>query len=413
MKILLLGDTADNNYTLKKFSKKIEMRLIDFPKKQDSRLTNLGDREFFDTLIISKQIKKIKQIKNDFDLCVCLTWAAARIAYFSGMNYVLCFVGDDIINPPFENNTKPFYGQTTEKLNKKSWIERKFYKKVFDSAIACIATNHDTYKVLSSYRKDALRIDHLITDSEIFNDKINPINRDKKKFTFFSPQRIGPEKGIERLWKAISLTESDFEVLQVEWYIQRTNQEKQFNEKLLENMPSKVKLIPLINRNELGKYISFCDGILGQMETGMQGAIERDSAFCKKPVLSYTNSSKPSLIDGEEIIPPFEPKTNDPKIISKMIDKVVESAEFRNELIEKQFSYIKELSEPEFAMKRWEKCLENIQSKNKSKKRQRVGLTLFFEMVFFKITEKSILKKYRDKNIELWGKEEYQRLTKD
>ena len=60
LRVLLIGDTADNNYTLKKFSKKIEMFLIDFPKKQDGRFTNVDDsREYFDSLKISKQIIRL------------------------------------------------------------------------------------------------------------------------------------------------------------------------------------------------------------------------------------------------------------------------------------------------------------------------------------------------------------------
>ena len=65
MKILAIGDTADNNHTLKKFAKKSEIDLIDFPKKGDTRTTNVhSQREYFDSLLISKQIKKIKEIKD-------------------------------------------------------------------------------------------------------------------------------------------------------------------------------------------------------------------------------------------------------------------------------------------------------------------------------------------------------------
>mgnify|MGYP003337943006 CR=1 FL=1 len=60
MKILAIGDTADNIFTLKKFAKKSAIHLITFPRKQDALFTNLdGDTEFFDSLLITKQVKKM------------------------------------------------------------------------------------------------------------------------------------------------------------------------------------------------------------------------------------------------------------------------------------------------------------------------------------------------------------------
>ena len=64
-----------------------------------------------------------------------------------------------------------------------------------------------------------------------------------------SPQRIGLAKGIDIIWKALKLCKSDFEVLQVEWFLgQRTDEEKEINKKLVESRPSQVKLIPVIKR---------------------------------------------------------------------------------------------------------------------------------------------------------------------
>ena len=55
----------------------------------------------------------------------------------------------------------------------------------------------------------------------------------------------------------------------------------------------------------------------------------------------------PSLIDGKEIIPPFEPKSKDPHVIAELIDKVVTSKEYREKLVQKQYDYVKKLSDPE------------------------------------------------------------------
>ena len=64
MKILAIGDTADNIRTLQKFSKKSKIHLINFPRKQAALKTLSDDVEFFESLLISKQVKKIKKIKQ-------------------------------------------------------------------------------------------------------------------------------------------------------------------------------------------------------------------------------------------------------------------------------------------------------------------------------------------------------------
>ena len=94
MKILAIGDTADNLHMLKKFAKNSEVYLIDFPKKGDTLISMVsGGREYFESLLISKQVKKIREIKDDYDLCVVMTWAAARVAYLSGIIYIMYFTG--------------------------------------------------------------------------------------------------------------------------------------------------------------------------------------------------------------------------------------------------------------------------------------------------------------------------------
>ena len=97
MRILAIGDSTDNNYTLKKFAKKSRVHLIDFPKKEYTQISNItSGREYFDSLLIAKQVKKIKEIKDNYDLCIVMSWAGARIAYLAGINYIMYFTGSDI-----------------------------------------------------------------------------------------------------------------------------------------------------------------------------------------------------------------------------------------------------------------------------------------------------------------------------
>ena len=412
MKILAIGDTADNNHTLKKFAEKSEIYLIDFPKKEVTKTSNVQtQREYFDSLLVSKQVKKIKEIKDNYDLCIVLSWAAARVAYLSGINYIMYFVGSDIGNPPFVKNNIPIYTDFKKPLPNLNWVERSFYRKVFDTAIAHVASNFE-YLFLKKYKPNAIRLDRIFVDTTLFNDKIKPINRPKKKFTFLMLGRIGKAKGVDIIWEALKLCKTDFDVLQVEWFMQRTEEEKKDNEILIKNMPKQVKIIPLIKREELGRYIVWSDGIMGQISSGT-GAVERDSAFCKKVVIHYVDTSKPSLIDGNEIIPPFEPKSKDPRVIAELIDKIVTSKEYREKLIQGQYDYIKKLSDPDVVIKDWENLFEKMIKKHPSINRNDSNFSLKFQNILSNLVENLIYKRtMREKNIQGWGKENYELLTK-
>ena len=142
------------------------------------------------------------------------------------------------------------------------------------------------------------------------------------------------------------------------------------------------------------------------------GAIERDSSFCKKPVVHYIDISKPALIDGKEIIPPFEPKSQDPYVIAEFIDKIVTSKEYREKLVQKQYDYVKKLSDPEVVIRDWENLFEKMIKKYPSINRKNSNY-LKFENFFANLAENLIYKRtMRQKNIKAWGKEDYERLTK-
>lgn len=411
MNILAIGDTADNLFTLKKFAKKSKIHIITFPRKQDALLTNTNDGiEFFDSLLISKQVKKINSIKNNFDICIVMSWAAARIAYLADLNYIMYFVGGDIMTPPFIKN--PHLSYMKKPAFKRNFLERNFYKKIFDSAIACITTTEEYYNALKRYRDDAIRLDRITVDTDLFNEFVMPVDLPKTKFTFLSAQRIGLEKGIDIIWDALRLCKTDFDVLQVKWFIENTDEEKELNQKLLQNIPPQVKFIPLIKRTELARYFIFVDAILGQMRSGAQGAIERDAVFCKKPVISYVDTTKPTIIEGRRIIPPFLPITNKPIELAKLLDKIVESKEFREKLAEDEYQFVYNLSHPDKVIAEWEdifaKYIKQCKSIDKGSsifhKKIENYLALLFERFVYSRT-------MREKNIKAWGKEEYEKLT--
>ena len=412
MYILAIGDTADNIFTLKKFLKKSRIHLITFPRKGNAILTNSEEGiEFFDSLLISKQVKKIESIKDDFDICLAMSWSGARVAYLAGLNYIMYFVGNDITTPPFLTKGKMLHLKNP--IHEKNFFERRFYKKIFKKAVFCITTSKEYYDHLKKYRKDGIRIDRVIVDNILFNENIKPINRNKNKFTFLSPQRIGIEKGHDIIWKALPLCKSDFEILQMEWFIQNNEEEIKINKKLIEEKPSQIKLIPLVKRKELGRYIVFADAVLGQLKSGIQGSIERDSAYCKKPVICYTDQKNTNIIGDKEIIPPFLPKSNKPEIVAELIDKIVESEKFRNDLIKEQYEFVCQLCDPEKVVNDWEQIFSKTKEKCKTINRNESIFEKEFRKGLANITEKLYYKrKMRGKNIKAWGESEYQRLMK-
>ncbi len=406
LKILAIGDSTSNIYLMKKFSKNIEIHLIDFPKKGVDRTTTSKDGiEYFDSLLISKQVEKIKKIKDKYDLCIALPWTGARIAYLAGINYVMYFVGTDITNPPFSKENKNYNA-----------LEKYFYKKILDNAIACIGSTEEYFQPLKKVRKDAIRLDRVFVDTGIFNEDIQAQKFKKEKFTILSAQRVGLEKGMDKIWKALEMCKSDFELLQVKWFIEDTTVEDinclgNENQKLVNEKPEKVRFISLIKREDLGKYFVGSDAIMGQMRAGVQGGIEREAAFCKKPVICFTDPKKFLILDGKETLPPFLPQSNEPKEIAKIIDKVVESKQFRDELATKEYEFIKKVSKPEVVAKDWEKIFNNVLEKNTGLNRKISSMEKFGNYFFLKI-EKIYIKKFREKNIQVWGKEKYEKLTK-
>ncbi len=148
IKILALGDLANNTVRLKKYLKNTEIHLINFPWNTASKILDHQEGvEFFDSIYVKTQIKKINCIKEKFDLCLAISPAGARLAYLCGLNYMIYFVGHDIRCPPFVKNiTDPFAGK--EPILELNFFERKFYKWVYKNATAVVTTGEEAYSNL-------------------------------------------------------------------------------------------------------------------------------------------------------------------------------------------------------------------------------------------------------------------------
>lgn len=362
MKILGLGNTANISNILKKYLKNSQMDLISFENRKNPMFNNLPGVEYFESSDLHKQLKKINKIKHDYNLCLVTNWAGARLAYLSGLNYIFYFLGTDIRYPPFKRIIKNLDKKDTKQDY--NFFERHFYKKILQNAVCCVAVGQELHDIATNYRKDTIRLDRIGVDIENIS-KTNNIRFTKNKFLFFSPQRIDYIKGIDLIWEAIKICKSDFEVIQVEWYSTQLNEnpiEKKF---LIDKKPQNVKFISVIPSSDIIDFYHDSDAVIGQVGIGVFGSVEREAALCRKPVVSYSDPKYNYLIDGKIFESPFLPKTNDPKEIAKVLDKIVFSKKFRDDLELKQFTFINELSDPYKWAIEWDNIFEKTYLKIK------------------------------------------------
>ena len=391
IKVLAIGDICNLIVTISKYTKKSEIHLINFPKDGAGVFTYTDGVELFTSWKIVDQLKKINEIKHNYDICL-VTGTGDRIAYLADLNFISYYVGRDIDAPRFIKNSKEEW--FNEALHKLNIFERKFYKDVFNNVIAHVAGTW-VFTHLEKYTKSGIQMDRFPIDTDLFNNKIKPITKEKKKFTFFSPQRIGIPKGVDLIWDALRLCKSDFEIIQVNWFDESTSEELKIKEEMLKNVPPQVKLIPMINRMDMPKYYNFADAILGNMKMGVFELVTLEGVFCGKPVIQYTNTDMKIKIDGQDIIPPFLPNSNNPKDIAELIDKVVTSEKFREELFNKQYDFVKRQSDPYLVAEWWDNLFEEIVNKHKGITKNTSRIKLKFRLWFFLIANRLYIKKIK------------------
>ncbi len=338
-------------------------------------------------------VKKINKIKDDFDICLAMSSTGLLVSYLADLNYIAYFVGHDIRSPTFIKNVKDPLS-TGEPLYHFNTIERWYYKKAYDNAIAAVVTDDEMLHHLKKYRTDTTRISGYIVDTDIFNENVKPIERKKEKFTFFSPARMGLQKGTDKIFEALKMCKSDFDIIQVEWFDERTEKERNLAEKWIENPPKQVKYVPIMKREDVGRYMVFADAVLGQV-SGIQADVERSGALCKKAVIHYADPKLSYIIDGKRATSPFLPKSNDIKTIADTIDKVVEDKQFREKLAEDEYQFVMKLSNPNKVMKQWEILFEKMVKEYYCSHKKTNIIKLKFRLYLFLIANRLYLKKIK------------------
>jgi glycosyltransferase involved in cell wall biosynthesis len=386
--ILAIGDVGNILATLRKFTK-TKIHIINSPKDDAGLFTYDASYELFENYKVQDQVKKINEIKNNFDFCITMG-AGERIAYLADLNYISLYVGRDIDAPRFiKNPTEEYF---TEPIHTLNFLERRFYRRAFDSAIAHIGGRW-LLPDLKKYSKNYIRLDRVIIDPTLFNDTIKPIDKKKEKFTFFCPQRLGLGKGTDILWEAIKYCKTDFDIIQVDWRGVSQDQDKKTSLKLRESRPKQVKLIPMIKRNEITKYYAWADAVIGNLRMGYFENIELEAIFCKKPVISYVNKSIQYILENKQLESQFLPTSNEPKEIAKVIDRVVESKEFRDNLLKKEREFVLEIANAEKIAKWWDSLFEQMATKHKSIHKNSSKFALKFNLILFLIGNRLYTKK--------------------
>jgi glycosyltransferase involved in cell wall biosynthesis len=393
VKVLAIGDLSNNIVMFKKFTKS-PIHLLNFSWDGPSKVMDIReDVEFFNTSKTKEIIKKINSVKDKYDICIAMSSTGLLMAYLADLNYIAYFVGHDIRSPPFLKNVKDPLS-TDEPLYHFNFLERWLYKKAYDNAIACVVTDDELLSHLQRYRKDPIRITGYIVDTTIFNENIKPIQREKTKFTFFSPARMGLQKGTDKIWEALRLCKTDFEVIQIEWYDKRTPKEIELARNWIENKPPQVKFVPIMKREDVGRYMVFADAVLGQV-SGIQADVERSGALCKKPVIHYADPKITYIVQGKRIPSPFLPHSNDPKTIAETIDRIVEDKEFREKLAKEEHEFVMGLSDPKMIAEQWDKLFEDMAKRYGSIRKNSHFVKIRFIMLLFLIGNRLYLKKIK------------------
>jgi glycosyltransferase involved in cell wall biosynthesis len=388
--VLAIGDVGNIVRTIQKYTKKSELYLINYPQDGSDVYTTPDGIELFKTRKVSDQVKKINEIKDNFD--ICLTTASERIAYLADLNYVGYYWGRDIDVPMFKKNSTEEW--QTEPLHKLNFFERRFYWNAFKNAVAHVAGRWQ-FEHLSKYTKNGIDNAREPVDTDEFNPNVKPIERKKIKFTFFYPIRMERFKGTDLLWQALKLCKSNFEILGIDWFGETTVEERKFKQKLIDEMPPQIKLIPPIKRSEIAKYYTFADAVIANLFLGTFELVSLESVMCGTPVIQYTNKKRKIVINGEEIESPFLPFSNDPKSIANVIDKIVESKKFKQKLFNDQYQFVNNVADPVKCAEWWDNLFENLVKKHRSIRKNSSPLRVKLRMISFLIANRLYLRKIK------------------
>jgi glycosyltransferase involved in cell wall biosynthesis len=351
LRILVVNDSSSAAFIFQKYFP-WEVGAIYFT--ENDVISPVKNPMFFVKGGISSQIEQIKRLAKEFDLFFCFGWPAAAICYLAGVKYVMYFVD-------------AYIDKETRIRKKIPTLKKYFLLSLYDDALYNAAETvgalpHDT-AILRKYRHESEIIFQLI-DADMFNTNVEKLELKKEKFTFFSPQRIEPDKGQLILWKAIKKTKSDFVVLQTDWG------QGEYYEEAIKSKPSKVQIIPKVKRENMAKYLRSVDALLGQISKTSCGSTEREAALCGTPVFCYAPYS---FSDND----PFYKGDKDPERIAEIIDRIVTDDNYRLKLADMQSKWVRDTFDNQKSIAKWECVFERAIQRSTPKPKLRYKLIIF------------------------------------
>ena len=74
----------------------------------------------------------------------------------------------------------------------------------------------------------------------------------------------------------------------------------------------------------------------------------------------YTDKKKDIVLNDLTLKSPFQPFSNDPKVIAEIIDKIVQSKEFREELFFQEQKFVNQIADPTKCAEWWDNLFEKV-----------------------------------------------------
>ena len=94
---------------------------------------------------------------------------------------------------------------------------------------------------------------------------------------------------------------------------------------------------------------------------------------------------------------PFQPFSNDPKVIAEIIDKIVESKEFREELFLEEQKFVNQVANPIKCAEWWDDLFESVFKKYGTIQKKSSPIRIKFRMISFLFGNRLYLSKIRNR----------------
>jgi len=248
----------------------------------------------------------------------------------------------------------------------KGGIKNRLARRGYKKAKKVIMTNPDTFEIsdnLSYIKKDKVCFIPFAIDPE----KYKPINSNELRSQYvknsdqvllFCPARQKwKEKGNDKIIRAYSKFTKDFpnsKFIMVEWSEDEENSKKLVNSLGLSEHVVWIKPVP---KNRLIEFYNAADIVLDQFVLGSWGTSTPEAMSCGKPVLMFYKKEFIMRAFGEE--PPILNSFTEDEICSNLI-KLVKNPEFRNEIGQKSREWVEKTHSPQKVAEEHLKVLKSV-----------------------------------------------------